>query len=131
MLAVAGGAAVPAVAGPTSGPLAETSHVGRHGARVFASALHRVAIINNIPVLPRSRSHGGLLNHVAYVLGSFLDLAHDWLHDSIPHRMAYLHSLSADPARTGRFDRMMTRLYCALLFTLFASAAWTWMAITR
>ena len=33
--------------------------------------------------------------------------------------------LSTDPARTGRFDRVMTRLYCTLLFLLFASVAWT------
>jgi hypothetical protein len=45
--------------------------------------------------------------------------------------MSYLHGLSADPARTGDFDRVMVRLYFALLFFLFASAAWTWMALAQ
>ena len=105
------------------------SHVGRYGATLFASALHRVAVINNIPSSPRSRRDGGVLQRVGYLFGSFMDLAHDWLHGSIPHRMAYLHTLSADPTLTNRFDRVMTRLYCTLLFALFASAAWTGMAM--
>jgi hypothetical protein len=84
-----------------------------------------VAHINNIPVSPRSRPRTGVLRRTAHALGSLVDLAHDWLHGSIPHRMAYLQGLSSDPARTGRFDRVMTRLYCTLLFALFATLAWT------
>ena len=38
-------------------------------------------------------------------------------------RMAYLRGLSTDPAATTRFDRFMIGLYCALLFMLFACAA--------
>jgi hypothetical protein len=68
---------------------------------------------------------------MGYLVGSFVDLAHDWLHGSIPSRMSYLHGLSTDPARTSQFDRVMVRLYCALLFFLFASAAWTWMALAQ
>lgn len=105
------------------------SHVGPYGATLFASALHRVAIINNIPVSPRSRRDGSMMSRMSYVLGSFLDLAHDWLHGSIPHRMAYLHGLSADPALTTRFDRVMARLYLGLLFAFFASLAWTGMVL--
>jgi hypothetical protein len=107
------------------------SHVGRYGATLFASALHRVAVINNIPISPRARRDGSLLQRVGYVVGSFMDLAHDWLHGSIPSRMAYLQRLAADPRHTNRFDRVMVRLYCTLLFALFASAAWTWMAVAR
>lgn len=76
------------------------AHVGQHGAMIFASALHRVAVINNIPVAARS-----------------------WCHGSIATRMNYLRHLSTDPALTGRFDRFMLRLYIALLLILFASAA--------
>ena len=107
------------------------SFVGRYGATLFTSALHRVAVINNIPVSPRTPRDGGLLQRMGYLVGSFVDLAHDWLHGSIPSRMSYLHGLSTDPARTNHFDRVMIRLYCALLFFLFASAAWTWMALAQ
>lgn len=72
-------------------------HVGQHGAAVFASALHRVALINNIPVAARS-----------------------WCHGSIAKRMGYLEELAADPARTGAFDRFMMRLYATLLLALAA-----------
>jgi STE24 endopeptidase len=76
------------------------SHVGEYGASVFASALHRVAIINNIPISARNFSHG-----------------------SIAARMKYLHALSADPRRTGRFDRAMFALYAALIGALILCGA--------
>jgi STE24 endopeptidase len=117
---VTSGASVQAIT-----PWAAPSHVGPYGAQVFASALHRVAHINNIPVVPRTKPRTGVLRRMAHSLGSLVDLAHDWLHGSIPHRMAYLQDLSTDPASTGRFDRVMTRLYCTLLFALFATLAWT------
>ena len=75
--------------------------VGPHGATVFASALHRVAVINNIPIKARS-----------------------WCHGSIAKRMQYLRELAVDPARTARFDRVMTALYVGLLGTLIACAGW-------
>jgi STE24 endopeptidase len=74
--------------------------VGERGAKVFASALHRVAVINNIPIAARS-----------------------WCHGSIAKRMDYLSHLSADPSRTGEFDRFMLRLYIGLLIVLAASSA--------
>jgi Zn-dependent protease with chaperone function len=98
--------------------------VGTYGAQLFAATLHRVAVINNIPISPRSRRGQGLIHHVSYLAGSLTDLAHDWLHDSIHNRMAYLRSLAADPALTRRFDRVMGRLYGAMLFLLIASAAY-------
>ena len=78
----------------------ESGHVGHYGASIFGSALHRVAIVNNIPVAARS-----------------------WCHGSIATRMKYLSDLSADPAHTERFDRFMLFLYGALVFALFAGAA--------
>ncbi len=74
-----------------------SSHVGQYGARVFASALGRVAAINNIPVGAPS-----------------------WCHGSIANRMAYLDRLSHDPARTGAFDRTMSRLYATMVIALIA-----------
>ncbi len=110
---------------PRPQPSVVESHVGAYGANLFASALHRVAVINNMPVTPRSREGRGLMNQVSYAVGSLTDLAHDWLHGSIPSRMEYLRTISADPNLTGKFDRVMGRLYSAMLFVLVASAAYT------
>ena len=90
---------------------------------VFASALHSVAVMNNIPLSPRRRPRRGLFRRAGHVLDGLVESLHNWLHGSIHHRMQYLRRLSADPAATGRFDRMMVGLYCALLFALFACAA--------
>ncbi len=76
------------------------SFVGQYGASLVASALHRVAVVNNIPVKKWELLHG-----------------------SIASRMHYLQGLSTDPSLTGRFDRFMVRLYCMLLFLLFACTA--------
>jgi len=78
-------------------------HVGQYGAAVFGSALHRVAMVNNIPVKARS-----------------------WCHGSIANRMQYLQDLSSDPVRTRKFDRFMLFLYAAMVFALFAGAAFCW-----
>jgi STE24 endopeptidase len=79
---------------------ASSSHVGHHGATVFASALHRVAVINNIPVSAGNFTHG-----------------------SIADRMDYLHTLSIDPTRTTQFDRTMSVLYAALVLALLVCGA--------
>lgn len=114
---------------PSTGPV--PSHVGTYGAQLFASALHRVAVINHMPVTPRPRQGNGLLNQVSYAVGSLTDLAHDWLHGSIPSRMDYLRSISTDPQLTTQFDRLMSRLYSAMLFVLIASAAYTVPSLLR
>jgi len=114
---------------PEPGPLnpepsaAVTDHVGEYGATVFASALHRVALMNNIPIGPRRTPRRGLIRRLGHVVDGFVDSLHNWLHGSIHHRMAYLRGLSTDPAATTRFDRFMIGLYCTLLFMLFACAA--------
>ena len=82
-------------------PYESRTHVGPYGVTVFASALHRVAVINNIPVAARS-----------------------WCHGSIAKRMKYLHELSADPSHTTRFDRFMGKLYVALVLALVVCGAW-------
>ncbi|MGB7161123.1 MAG: M48 family metallopeptidase [Tepidisphaeraceae bacterium] len=85
---------------PTTSPPSR-NHVGPHGAAVFASALHRVAVINNIPVAARS-----------------------WCHGSIAKRMKYLHDLAADPSHTTRFDAFMGKLYAAMVVALVVCGAW-------
>ncbi len=85
----------------TSGAAA-SSHVGEYGATIFTSALHRVALINNIPVAGRN-----------------------WTHGSIADRMRHLRDLSADPARTRRFDRAMIGIYATVLLIFFACSFWT------
>lgn len=107
-------------------PLAEgpsSSHVGEYGATVFASALHRVAMMNNIPLAPRRRPRKGALRRMGHAVDGLVESLHNWLHGSIHHRMQYLRRLSTDPAATSRFDRFMVGLYCTLLFALFACAA--------
>jgi hypothetical protein len=127
---VAGAAAArPVVALPAGAPFglavaeAGATPVGPYGAALFASALQRVAVMNNIPLLPRTPARGGALRRASHSVDQLIDTAHNWFHGSIPRRMEYLRHLSADPALTGRFDRFMLRLYCTLLFALFASAA--------
>jgi hypothetical protein len=109
----------------------EPSHVGPYGATVFASALHRVAVMNNIPVVPRRRPRRGLFRRLGHSLDMFVETVGNWFHGSVPHRMAYLRTLSTDPSLTHRFDRFMLRLYCTLLFVLFASAAFVFASSIR
>jgi STE24 endopeptidase len=52
------------------------------GASIFASALERVAVVNNIPLNARN-----------------------WTHGSIQARMRYIKRLGRDPAVAARFDR--------------------------
>lgn len=117
-------------ASPTANPASflPPSHVGEYGATVFASALHRVAMMNNIPVGPRRRPRRGLLRRLSHAADGVVDSLHNWLHGSIYHRMEYLRGLSADPAATGRFDRFMTFLYGSLLFALFACVAFVFVS---
>jgi STE24 endopeptidase len=74
------------------------SFVGPAGAALFASALRRVAIINNIPITAAS-----------------------WCHGSIAKRMQYIHSLGRDPNATARFDTLMRRVYAAIILALVVS----------
>jgi len=113
----------PEVRTPDANPPCSTSHVGEYGAMVFASALHRVAVMNNIPLRPRRRPRGGLLKRAGHTVDNIVESLHNWLHGSILHRTEYIRGLSADPAATHRFDRFMIGLYCTLLFALFACAA--------
>jgi Zn-dependent protease with chaperone function len=80
---------------------AHSTHVGPAGASVFASALHRVAVINNIPIRARNFSHG-----------------------SISQRVAYLRQLAASPTCTARFDRLMTSLFAGLAAALLVCVGW-------
>jgi STE24 endopeptidase len=83
-----------------------TSYVGKYGATTFASALHRVAAVNNIPVAARNFTHG-----------------------SIAERVRYLQALSSDPTRTLQFDRWMSVLNAAMGFALLASGVWVLVAL--
>lgn len=76
------------------------SHIGTRGAGVFSGALHRVAVVNNIPLR-----------------------AKDWLHPSIANRMRYLEEMSSNPELTSRFDRCMARLYLGMALALALSVA--------
>jgi STE24 endopeptidase len=121
-------AADDAVAGATTPPAAASpSYVGPTGATIFASALRRVAVINNMPLEPRGRWEGGLLRRLSYLFERLGDLTNNWLHGSIPQRMRTLQHMSADPAHTHHFDRRMARLYVNLLLALVVSGALAWM----
>jgi STE24 endopeptidase len=82
-------------------PVNLPSHVGPHGFKIFASALHRVAVINNIPLRERNFTHG-----------------------SIAQRMHYLETLSTDPRHTARFDRAMSLLYGIMIACLLMCGLW-------
>lgn len=117
------------VAAPATLPVvaAGPSHVGPLGANLFASALERVAVINNMPLGPRGRWEGGPLRRLGYVLEALGDAANNWLHGSISQRMRTLHRMSSDPRHTHRFDRRMARLYVTLVLALVVSGALAWM----
>jgi hypothetical protein len=106
---------------------AQRSHVGPYGAMLFASALQKVALINNIPLEPTGRWEGGLFRRVAFVFERLGDATNNWLHGSIANRMRTLHRMSADPQHTRRFDKRMARLYVALLVLLVLSGALAWL----
>jgi STE24 endopeptidase len=112
---------VPGVPGETS-----RSHVGEYGAKLFTSALGRVAAINNMPTGSYRRWEGGLRKRFAFLMERASDLAHHWLHGSIKERQDYLQRISANPAQTFRFDRFMMHLSLTLLFLLAASSAFLW-----
>jgi STE24 endopeptidase len=107
---------------------AETSrsHVGEYGSKLFASALQRVAAINNMPTGSYRRWEGGVRKRFAFLMERASDLAHHWLHGSIKERQNYLKRISTNPAQTFRFDRFMLNLSLTLLFLLAASSAFLW-----
>jgi len=82
---------------PTEAPKigVEQSYVGQKGMGLFASALNRVAFVNNIPLRAR---------------GLF--------HPSIARRLIYLEEMSQDPIKTSRFDQLMSHLYAAMILVL-------------
>lgn len=82
-------------------PDGTSPHVGPVGAAAFTSALHRVAVVNNIPLAARNFTHG-----------------------SIADRMQYLNALSTDPTRTREFDRWMSIVYASMVMALIVGSAW-------
>jgi STE24 endopeptidase len=114
---------------PAIHPLAAhhpSTHVGPTGASIFASALHRVATINNMPLGSRRPIEGSFVQRLVGWAEQFADLANNWLHGSIATRMRALHRMSTDPLHTRRFDRGMARLYLGLLIALVASGTLAW-----
>jgi STE24 endopeptidase len=81
---------------PTISPV-----LGPTGYAAFASALNRVALINNIPTDAR-----------------------DFYHGSIAARISYLHWLSLDPNRTILFERSARMVYYALVAAIIICGAW-------
>jgi STE24 endopeptidase len=65
------------------------------GAELFASALERVALVNNIPISARN-----------------------WTHGSIQSRMRYIHRLGRDPKVAERFDRTGRRVLVILIVVI-------------
>jgi STE24 endopeptidase len=75
---------------------------GSSGARLLASALHRVAVINNIPLK-----------------------SGDFLHGSIAARIRFLQHLGRSPELIHRFDASMRWLYLALATAWLMGVAWS------
>lgn len=104
----------------------QVSHVGPVGASIFASALERVALINNMPMGTQRRFEGNWRERFSYLTERVGDLMNNWLHGSISTRMTALEMMSRDPAHTRHFDRRMARLYAALLVALVLSGTLAW-----
>jgi STE24 endopeptidase len=85
----------PRAATPSTTPLTEG-----FGAAVFASALERVAVVNNIPIDARN-----------------------WTHGSIATRMKFIHRLGRDPQLAARFDRTGRRVLIGLSMVMALCAA--------
>jgi STE24 endopeptidase len=73
-----------------------------NGAAIFASALERVAVVNNIPINARN-----------------------WTHGSIQARMRYIKKLGRDPQVAARFDRTGKWVFAVLIATTLACIAVT------
>lgn len=113
----------PADVPPSTAPEASRNPVGPHGASVFASALHRVASVNNIPLTARRWNGGSAVEFIAFLLDRAIEWANHFLHGSITRRTSYLQQLGTDPSRTLYFDAFMRRLYTSLLILLAGSIA--------
>jgi STE24 endopeptidase len=100
------------------------SYVGPAGAELFISALHRVAVINNIPLEPPRPNGTGVLAGVSRISGGIIEHANNYFHGSIPFRMDYLRNLSTAPEKTARFDRFMLKIYTAILLLLALTGGW-------
>ncbi len=79
---------------------AEATGVGKNGARVFASALERIAVVNNIPITAPS-----------------------WTHGSIANRMRYIRKLGREPLLTFQFDRSIRLVYMTMIAMLITCTA--------
>jgi len=85
-------AALPVAVGADLTTDAAIEYSGEHsGASIFASALHRVALVNNIPINARN-----------------------WTHGSIASRMRYIRQFGRDPQIAERFDRTTRRVLWGL-----------------
>ncbi len=104
--------------------LPSASYVGPAGAELFISALHRVAVINNIPLEPPRPNGTGVLAGVSRISGGIIEHANNYFHGSIPFRMDYLRNLSLSPENTARFDRFMLRIYTVILLLLAITGGW-------
>jgi STE24 endopeptidase len=102
------------------------SHVGQLGARLFNSALLRVAEINNIPLGEANArlASGSLRERVGFAMEWFASLAGSWLHGTMLSRMRYVSRISEDARDTHLFDRRMVRVRAALVALLLICAAW-------
>ncbi|MGF1634975.1 MAG: M48 family metallopeptidase [Phycisphaerae bacterium] len=90
------------------------------GAGAFASALQRVAVVNNMLPVPvaSGRPLWRGLHRIAQEFRHFF-------HGSIELRTNTLLAMSTDPAAVGRFDLLARGVMLTILFTCLASAAWT------
>lgn len=106
-----------------------SSYVGQQGADLFIDALHRVAVINNIPLEPARPVRRGFFAPLSRLITQIADNANNYFHGSIYSRMAYLRALSADPSLTARFDRSMFALYACILLTLAICGGWALISV--
>lgn len=92
-------------------PAPQDGRICATAAAVFASALHRVAVLNGIPAEERS-----------------------WRHSSIGSRIRFLTSLAGDPRWATRFERSIQQIKAILLVAAILGglgAAWYWWVVPQ
>jgi STE24 endopeptidase len=94
--------------------------VDRAGADALASTLHRVAVVNGMPLNTANRLSLSPLRLALWLM----EQANHFFHGSIGSRMVYVLRAAEDPGRTWRFDRVMRAIYLVMTAALVTLSAY-------
>jgi Zn-dependent protease with chaperone function len=100
------------------------THVGPMGAKIFNSALLRVAEVNNVPLEVYGRFAGGFRQRMRFLSEWFGNIGGSWLHGTMASRMQYIEEISRDPMLTAKFDAKMVRIKAVLVGLVLVCGGW-------